>query len=89
MSNDMLDTLENKVFSAIETIELLRTEINELKEERNLMQRKVRDLIQRIENAEANTGTASLSASSPSIKEGTSSSIGNFGRSLERTGTDF
>jgi len=89
MSNDMLDTLENKVFSAIETIELLRTEINELKDERNLMERKVRDLIQRIETAESGTGTATLSASGPSARDGSSSSFDNFGRSLDKTGTDF
>ena len=89
MSNDMLDTLENKVFSAIETIELLRTELNELKDERNLMERKVRDLIQRIENAETSTGTATLSAAGSSINEGSSSSFDNIGRSLDRTGTDF
>ena len=90
MSTELLDTLENKVFSAIETIELLRVEISELKEERRMMEQKVRDLIQRIDNAENDLQTTPLTAAAGSAgNEATPSTFGNIGEPLEKTGTDY
>ena len=90
MSNEMLDVLENKVFSAIETIELLRVEINELKEERSVMERKVRDLIQRIEGAEASAGATAITAARAStIDAGSSSTYNGLSHPLGKTGTNL
>lgn len=90
MSNELLDTLENKVFSAIETIELLRIEINDLKEERTSTEQKVQDLIQRIDDAESSTTPKTLEATnSPTVDDGPSSTFDNFGQPLDRTGTDY
>ena len=50
MSNQLMDTLENKVFSAVDTIETLRTEINGLKEERRILEDKLRELIGKMDN---------------------------------------
>lgn len=88
MSNELLDTLENKVFSAIETIELLRLEINELKEERTLMEGKVRELIERIDNVSTGTQPTAISASSETTGEADAAPIAatpTFGQ----TGTDY
>ena len=50
MSNQLMDTLENKVFSAVDTIETLRTEINGLREERRILEDKLRELIGKMDN---------------------------------------
>jgi FtsZ-binding cell division protein ZapB len=57
MSNQLMDTLENKVFTAVDTIETLRLEINELREERRILEDKLRDLIGKMEGLD-NSGTA-------------------------------
>lgn len=49
MSNQLMDTLESKVFSAVDTIESLRTEINGLREERLILEDKLRELIGKME----------------------------------------
>ena len=49
MSNELLDALEFKLLTAVETIESQRREIDELKEERRLMEDKLRGLIGRID----------------------------------------
>lgn len=51
MSNSLLDQLESKLVAAVDTIEALRSEIAELKEERQLMEEKLRGLIGRIDQA--------------------------------------
>ena len=88
MSNELLDTLENKVFSAIETIELLRLEINELKEERTLMEGKVRELIERIDNASTGSQPTSISASTDSADEDDAAPFAAT-PSFGQTGTDY
>lgn len=88
MSNELLDTLENKVFSAIETIELLRLEINELKDERKLMEGKVRELIERIDGVSTGSQPTSISASTDSTNEDDAvpfAATPSFGQ----TGTDY
>ncbi len=45
MSNELMDTLESKVFSAVDTIESLRSEINGLRDERRVLEDKLRELI--------------------------------------------
>ena len=87
MSNELLDTLENKVFSAIETIELLRLEINELKEERRLMEGKVRELIERIDNA--NTGSEPTSISAAADRGSEEPAAFTSTQTFAPTGTDY
>ncbi len=49
MSNELLDALEFKLLTAVETIESQRREIDELREERRMMEDKLRGLIGRID----------------------------------------
>lgn len=87
MSNELLDMLENKVFSTIETIELMRLEINELKDERRLMEQKVRELIQRIEGVDNSAQPAAITAASDTSSEEAASLDG--ATALGQTGTDY
>lgn len=77
MSNQLMDTLESKVFSAVDTIELLRSEINGLREERQVLEDKLRELIGKMEGlgqeSEADAAESSESAESDSSDNGTSS----------------
>ena len=52
MSNQLMDTLESKVFTAVGTIETLKSEINDLKEERRILEDKLRELIGKMEGLE-------------------------------------
>ncbi len=54
MSNQLMDTLESKVFSAVDKIESLQTEINELRDERQTLEDKLRELIGKMEQLEGN-----------------------------------
>lgn len=61
MSNELLNALENRVSSAIETIEGLRAELRDLKQERQVLEDKLRELLSRMdvagpEDAPAGTG---------------------------------
>jgi uncharacterized coiled-coil protein SlyX len=53
MSKALLDALESKLMAAVETIEALRKELHELKDERRVMEDKLRNLIGRIDQAGA------------------------------------
>ncbi len=53
MSKQLLDSLESKVFSAVDTIDTLRSEINGLKEERKILEDRLRDLIDRMERLDS------------------------------------
>lgn len=59
MSNQLMDTLESKVFSAVDTIESLRTEINGLREERQVLEDKLRELIGKMEGLGQESGSES------------------------------
>ena len=58
MSKALLDALESKLLAAVETIETLRKELNELKDERRLMEDKLRNLIGRIDQASSESEAA-------------------------------
>ena len=74
MSNQLMDTLESKVFSAVDTIETLRTEINGLREERQILEDKLRELIGKMEGLGQQSGSGSAeSAENDSSDNGTSS----------------
>jgi chromosome segregation ATPase len=67
MVNDLMDALENKVHAVVDTIEVMRTEINDLKEERRILQDKLRELLTKMERigAASSNGTASTGSSMP------------------------
>lgn len=65
MSKQLLDTLENKVFSVVDTIETLRSEINGLKEERKTLEDKLQELILKMGNLENGNGHQPMEAASP------------------------
>jgi FtsZ-binding cell division protein ZapB len=52
MSNELITALEHRVTSAVDTIEGLRTEVRVLKEERQLLESKLRELLQKIEGVD-------------------------------------
>ena len=53
MSNELISALENRVTSAVDTIEGLRSEVRVLREERQLLENKLRELLQKIEGVDA------------------------------------
>jgi FtsZ-binding cell division protein ZapB len=53
-----METLESKVFSAVDTIESLRSEINGLREERLELEDKLRELIGKMDNLERDSASA-------------------------------
>ena len=62
MSNELITALENRVITAVDTIEGLRTEIHVLREERQLLEAKLRELLQKIEAVD-NKSAATVSDS--------------------------
>lgn len=52
MSSELLNALESRVSTAVDTIEDLRSEIKVLKEERQLLENKLRELLSKIERSE-------------------------------------
>ena len=58
MSKALLDALESKLLAAVETIETLRKELNELRDERRLMEDKLRNLIGRIDQVSGESEAA-------------------------------
>jgi len=77
MSNDLINALENRVTSAVDTIEGLRSEVRVLKEERQLLESKLRELLQKIDSVENTAGAGSVSDSSMNV--GNPGSIGAMG----------
>lgn len=66
MSNELISALENRVITAVDTIEGLRTEIHVLREERQLLESKLRELLQKIEAVDnKSAATASNSPAEP------------------------
>jgi len=76
MSNELINALENRVTSAVDTIEGLRTEVRVLKEERQLLESKLRELLQKIEGVE---NGAMPAASSETIPESDSNRNAGYG----------
>lgn len=62
MSTELMDTLESKVFSAVDTIETLRTEINGLRDERRVLEDKLRELIGKMDGLGQQSGAADENA---------------------------
>lgn len=52
MSNELITALEHRVTTAVDTIEGLRTEIRVLREERQHLEAKLRELLQKIDGVE-------------------------------------
>lgn len=80
MSSELLNALESKVTTAVSTIEDLRAEIKVLKEERQILEGKLRELLQKIEGVD--NGSASPEAS-PDQR------IDNAGQPIERPNMGF
>jgi FtsZ-binding cell division protein ZapB len=58
MSKALLDALESRVNSAVDTIEGLRTEVHDLREERRTLEDKLRELLGRIEAIDPTNGAS-------------------------------
>ncbi len=88
MVNDLIDALENKVHSAVDTIGVMRSEINELKEERQALQDKLRELLSKMDvfqNGNGASTTPSLDAQSDNTAAAPASDSLPYGR----TESDF
>jgi FtsZ-binding cell division protein ZapB len=75
MSKALLDALESKLMAAVETIEALRKELHELKDERRTMEDKLRNLIGRIDQA----GAPETSLERPAAQQAAHGAISNSG----------
>ena len=75
MSKALLDALESKLMAAVETIEALRKELHELKDERRSMEDKLRNLIGRIDQA----GAPETSLERPGLQPGAHGALSNSG----------
>jgi chromosome segregation ATPase len=75
MSKALLDALESKLMAAVETIEALRKELHELKDERRAMEDKLRNLIGRIDQA----GAPETSLERPGAQPGAHGALSNTG----------
>jgi FtsZ-binding cell division protein ZapB len=62
MSNELINALEHRVTSAVDTIEGLRTEVRVLKEERQLLESKLRELLTKIEGVDNADATGNETA---------------------------
>ncbi|HUJ74232.1 MAG TPA: cell division protein ZapB [bacterium] len=60
MSKALLDALESRVNSAVDTIEGLRSELREMKEERRILEDKLRELLGRIDVVEHPAGNGDV-----------------------------
>lgn len=58
MSSELLNALENRVATAVDTIEELRSEVRVLREERQQLENKLRDLLGRIERVDNGAAAA-------------------------------
>jgi FtsZ-binding cell division protein ZapB len=79
MSNELIAALETRVTSAVDTIEGLRSEVRVLKEERQLLEAKLRELLRKIEGVENGNAQASSYDSAHSSDPGQSHGIGTMG----------
>lgn len=68
MSKALLDALESKLLAAVDTIESLRSELQELKEERESTEVKLRGLIGRIDQAGGSPPAAADSAADAELE---------------------
>ena len=68
MSNELLDTLENKVFSAVDTIENLRAENNQLREDRRILEEKLQELIRKMSDLDNGSGASNATEPASSIQ---------------------
>ena len=84
MANELLNALENRVNSAVDTIEGLRTELKELKAERLTLEDKMRDLLEKMGVVDDGTFPAPSSnpANADEIIEGSSSGALQDGSAL-------
>jgi uncharacterized coiled-coil protein SlyX len=78
MSNELITALEHRVTSAVDTIEGLRTEVRVLKEERQLLEGKLRELLHKIEGVD-NGGAPAGSGETARPSEAAQSAGYDFG----------
>ena len=81
MSNELITALEHRVTSAVDTIEGLRSEVRVLREERQLLETKLRELLQKIEGVDGGSAPAGGSemANSPEPKQNPAFGFGTMG----------
>lgn len=89
MSKELLDALESKLVSAVETIESLRREVDELREERRAMEEKLRGLIGRIDQAGSEAAAQPEAAPAPSGEAESPDSPFGASTPYRHAGSDF
>jgi FtsZ-binding cell division protein ZapB len=81
MSNELITALEHRVTSAVDTIEGLRTEVRVLKEERQLLESKLRELLTKIEVVDGRGADGAGSETAAETSSGQHTSGYGFGSS--------
>jgi len=76
MSKELLDTLETKVFSAVDTIENLRAENSQLREDRRILEDKLQSLIGRM--AGLDNGASEMPAAEPEPTDNSGNGTGSM-----------
>ena len=79
MSNELITALEHRVTSAVDTIEGLRSEVRVLREERQLLENKLRELLQKIEGVDNGAMPAAASETTHATESAQKTGSG-FGR---------
>ena len=87
MSIELINTLENRVTNAVDAIEGLRSEVKVLKEEKQFLEDRLRQLLQKIDGVEE-TSTAD---ETPTITpEPAENDVYSFGRpGMDPSSSDF
>ena len=89
MSNELITALEHRVTSAVDTIEGLRTEVRVLKEERQLLEAKLRELLQKIEGVDNGATHAASSETIPESDVNRNAGYGFGAMGMGRSTTEY
>ena len=87
MSIELINTLENRVTNAVDTIEGLRSEVKVLKDEKQLLEDRLRQLLQKIDGVEENGAPEETPSANTEPADDEGYSLGRPG--MDRSSTDF
>ena len=89
MSNELINALESRVTTAVDTIEGLRSENRVLKEERQRLEEQLRQLLLKIEWVDESPPEPVASLSNPEPASNMSASMEQPGMGMNRTAQEF
>ena len=89
MSNELINALESRVTTAVDTIEGLRSENRVLKEERQRLEEQLRQLLLKIEGVDENHPEPTSSFSNPEPEDNRGAPMEGPGMGMNRTAPEF